>query len=160
MFGSCESDIRLTTPTSLLSSSSGVVGGTSSQFLMSPVYPKYYAGGKKCRWSLRAEPGQRIQLRFLDISLREGLSSRDPECSDSVRVSERGKTLLHMCGESTDDIVLLSQRSKLEVRKQTSTFNVIRVGMIAQEVEWWPLVLMTWVRISQAPSYFLCLSSN
>jgi hypothetical protein len=30
-------------------------------------------------------------------------------------VSERGKTLLHMCGESTDDIVLLSQRSKLEV---------------------------------------------
>ena len=79
------------------------------------VYPKYYSGGKKCRWSLRAEPGQRIQLRFLDISLREGLSSRDPECSDSVRVSERGKTLLHMCGESTDDIVLLSQRSKLEV---------------------------------------------
>jgi hypothetical protein len=60
--------------------------------------------------------GQRIQLRFLDISLREGLSSRDPECSDSVRVSERGKTLLHMCGESIDDIVLLSQRSKLEVR--------------------------------------------
>jgi hypothetical protein len=118
MFGSCESDIRLSGPTTLTTASNhNVVLGTTSQFLMSPVYPKYYAGGKKCRWSLRAEPGQRIQLRFLDISLREGLSSRDPECSDSVRVSERGKTLLHMCGESVDDIVLLSQRSKLEVRR-------------------------------------------
>ena len=55
-------------------------------------------------------------LMNLAVSLREGVTSRDPECSDSVRVLERGKTLLHMCGESNDDIILMSQRNKLEVR--------------------------------------------
>ena len=90
-----------------------------SQFLMSPVYPKYYFGGRKCKWSLRAEPGQRIQLRFLDISLRERMSSSDPECTDSISVSERGKTLLRMCGESSEDIMLLSEGYSLEVRRST-----------------------------------------
>ena len=51
---------------------------SSSQFLMSPVYPKYYVGGRRCRWTLRADPGQRIQLRFLDI--REDSSQKILEC--------------------------------------------------------------------------------
>ena len=89
----------------------------------------------RCKWLLRAQPGQRIHLRFLDISLRErlvlpsevfiilsrnllsphSLSSTDPECTDSVSVSERGKTLLRMCGESKGDIVLLSDGHTLDV---------------------------------------------
>jgi hypothetical protein len=95
----------------------------NSEFLMSPVYPKYYVGGRRCAWSLRAEPGQRIQLRFLDISLRERQSSTDPECADAVSVSERGKTLLRMCGESTEDIVLLSDGNTLEVGKARKFLN-------------------------------------
>jgi len=55
---------------------------------------------------------------MLYTSLREGVSSRDPECSDFVRVLERGKTLLHMCGESIDDIILMSQKNKLEVSEK------------------------------------------
>ncbi len=47
-----------------------------SRFLSSPVYPKYYVGGRRCRWKLRAEPGQRIQLRLLDVSLRSGGTHR------------------------------------------------------------------------------------
>ena len=83
---------------------------------MSPVYPKYYAGGRKCKWVLRAEAGQRVQLRFLDISLREEVSqSSHPRCTDSIRVTERGRNLLSMCGESKQDIVLLSDANKLEV---------------------------------------------
>ena len=83
---------------------------------MSPVYPKYYAGGRNCKWILRAEAGQRVQLRFLDISLREEVSqSSHPQCTDSIRVTERGRNLLSMCGESKQDIVLLSDANKLEV---------------------------------------------
>jgi hypothetical protein len=56
-------------------------------------------------WSLRASPGQRLELRFLDLSLRERKSNVDPgSCIDSVVVSERGKTLMRMCGEAKDDI--------------------------------------------------------
>ena len=87
----------------------------SGEFLMSPVYPKYYIGGRNCHWLLKAMPGQRIQLRFLDISLRERMSSTDPECTDSVSVSERGKTLMRMCGESNEDIILVSEGHTLEV---------------------------------------------
>ena len=83
---------------------------------MSPVYPKYYVGGRRCKWILRADPGQRIQLRFLDISLREEVSqSSHPQCTDTIRVTERGRNLLSMCGESKQDIVLLSEANKLEV---------------------------------------------
>ncbi len=82
---------------------------------MSPVYPKYYVGGRRCKWTLRADPGQRVQLRFLDISLREQSSRSEPECRDSIRVTERGRTLLSMCGESSQDIVLLSEANKLDV---------------------------------------------
>ena len=83
---------------------------------MTPVYPKYYAGGRNCKWILRAEAGQRVQLRFLDISLREEVSqSSHPQCTDSIRVTERGRNLLSMCGESKQDIVLLSDANKLEV---------------------------------------------
>ena len=88
---------------------------SSSQFLMSPVYPKYYVGGRRCKWTLRSDPGQRIQLRFLDISLREEVSqSNHPQCADSIRVTERGRNLLSMCGESKQDIILLSDANKLE----------------------------------------------
>ena len=38
----------------------------TSQFLASPAYPKYYKGGRQCRWSLRTEPGQRIQVNLPD----------------------------------------------------------------------------------------------
>ena len=50
----------------------------------------------------------------MDISLRERVSSTDPECTDSISVSERGKTLLRMCGESNEDIMLLSEGHTLE----------------------------------------------
>ena len=70
---------------------------------------------KKSSWSLRADPGQRLHLRFLDISLRERTSDGDLECADSVEVEESGKRLLRMCGESQTDIRLLSGRNVLEV---------------------------------------------
>ena len=87
---------------------------------MSPVYPKYYVGGRRCKWTLRSDPGQRIQLRLLDISLREEVGSQSShssssQCADSIRVTERGRNLLSMCGESKQDIVLLSDANKLEV---------------------------------------------
>ena len=69
----------------------------------------------KSSWSLRAAPGQRLHLRFLDISLRERTSEGDLECADSVEVRERGKRLMRMCGESQTDITLLSERNILEV---------------------------------------------
>ena len=69
----------------------------------------------KSSWSLRADPGQRLHLRFLDISLRERTSEGDMECADSVEVRERGKRLMRMCGESQTDIKLLSERNVLEV---------------------------------------------
>ena len=69
----------------------------------------------KSSWSLRADPGQRLHLRFLDISLRERTSEGDMECADSVEVRERGKRLMRMCGESQTDITLLSERNVLEV---------------------------------------------
>ena len=70
-------------------------------------------------WSLRADPGQRLHLRFLDISLRERTSDSDLECVDSVEVTERGKRLMRMCGESQTDIRLLSERNVLEVEYST-----------------------------------------
>ena len=93
---------------------------------MSPAYPKYYKGGRKCKWSLRVDPGQRIQVRLLDVNLRDDMkSSRDRgrgerrECStDSIRVSERGKNLLRMCGEMNNDILLLSHGNELEVSRR------------------------------------------
>jgi len=111
---------------------------SSSQFLMSPVYPKYYVGGRRCKWTLRSDPGQRIQLRFLDISLREEVSqSSHPQCADSIRVTERGRNLLSMCGESKQDIVLLSDANKLEVRLETNSHGIFSTrGILA---EFWPL---------------------
>ena len=85
---------------------------TEGGFIKSREYPKYYSGGKRCVWSLRAEPGQRIFLRFIDISLRE---KERRECRDFVVVYERGKRLLKMCGESETDIMLLSQSHTLDV---------------------------------------------
>ena len=103
---------------------------------MSPAYPKYYKGGRRCKWSLIVDHGQRIQVRLLDVSLREeGSASSNVfssdrrggrrggggdrgrgECStDSIRVSERGKTLLRMCGEMNNDILILSHGNQLEV---------------------------------------------
>ena len=94
-----------------------------SGFLMSPAYPKYYKGGRKCKWSLKVDPGQRIQVRLLDVNLRDEMrTSRERgrgerrECStDSIRVSEKGKNLLRMCGEMKNDILLLSHGNQLEV---------------------------------------------
>ena len=84
--------------------------------MTSPDYPKYFKSGLRCKWTLRVDPGQRIQLRFMDISLREEVSqSSHPQCTDSIRVTERGRNLLSMCGESKQDIVLLSDANKLEV---------------------------------------------
>ena len=90
---------------------------------MSPAYPKYYKGGRKCKWSLKVDPGQRIQVRLLDVNLRDEMrTSRERgrgerrECStDSIRVSEKGKNLLRMCGEMKNDILLLSHGNQLEV---------------------------------------------
>ena len=95
-----------------------------SGFLMSPAYPKYYKGGRKCKWSLRVDPGQRIQVRLLDVNLRDEMRSNRErgrgerrECStDSIRVIEKGKNLLRMCGEMNNDILLLSHGNQLEVR--------------------------------------------
>ncbi|TRY79437.1 hypothetical protein TCAL_13183 [Tigriopus californicus] len=109
----------------------------ASEYITSPMYPKYYVGGRSCKWSIRAEPGQRIQLRFLDISLRERVSSTDPECTDSISVSERGKTLLRMCGESNEDIMLLSDGYTLDVNMDTRTNTIYpKRGFLA---EFWPL---------------------
>lgn len=106
-------------------------------FLMSPAYPKYYKGGQRCRWSLRGRPGQRVTVRLLDVSLREGSGSprSDHEdskaqgghdCSvDSVRISEQGKTLLRMCGESKVDLVLKSQANKVEVKVIFQAFSAV-----------------------------------
>ncbi len=85
------------------------------------MYPKYYVGGRRCRWQLRAEPGQRIQLRFLDVSLRErppSSSSSSNDCEDSVSVSERGKALMRMCGELAEDVMLLSEGNAIDVSHQ------------------------------------------
>ena len=94
-----------------------------SGFLMSPAYPKYYKGGRKCKWSLKVDPGQRIQVRLLDVNLRDemrtsrerGRSERRECGTDSIRVSEKGKNLLRMCGEMKNDILLLSHGNQLEV---------------------------------------------
>jgi len=78
----------------------------------------------------RTEAGQRLQVRFLDVSLRERGSSGGSvspvspfghqDCtSDSVSVSERGKTLMRMCGELGEDITLLSEGNSLEVRQKS-----------------------------------------
>ena len=100
------------------------VNSNPSGFLMSPAYPKYYKGGRKCKWSLKVDPGQRIQVRLLDVNLRDDMrTSRERggrgerrECSsDSLRVSEKGKNLLRMCGEMNNDILLLSHGNELEV---------------------------------------------
>ena len=112
---------------------------------MSPAYPKYYKGGRKCKWLLKVDPGQRIQVRLLDVSLRDeamaigSTSSRGGErgrgggggdrreCStDSIRVSERGKTLLRMCGEMNNDILILSHGNQLEV----STVEIYAIKLI------------------------------
>ncbi len=100
-----------------------------SHFLLSPVYPKYLVGGRRCRWTLRAEPGQRIQLRLLDVSLRErgdtgSSSSSSSSCEDSVSVSERGKPLLRMCGELKEDVMLLSEANTIDVRETHTVCNV------------------------------------
>ena len=39
------------------------------------------------------------------------------ECTDVIRVTDRGKTLLTMCGESKADVQILSHSSKLEVSR-------------------------------------------
>ncbi len=65
------------------------------------------------RWSLRAAPGQRLQLRLLDVSLKEKDSH---SCVGSVVVTERDNVLLKMCGESDTDIRLLSNKNTLKVR--------------------------------------------
>ena len=104
-----------------------------ANFSLPLLIPKYYKGGRQCRWTLRSEPGQRIQLRVLDVSLREGLGSNS-ECSDIIKVSERGKTLLKMCGESRNDIILLTHTNKFEVRKlhtlHTTLFYVQYAAML------------------------------
>lgn len=110
-------------------------GSNPSGFLMSPAYPKYYKGGRKCKWSLRVDPGQRIQVRLLDVNLRDEMrSSRERgrgdrrECStDSIRISERGKNLLRMCGEMNNDILILSHGNQLEV----SSIKCVLKGMIS-----------------------------
>ena len=48
------------------------------------------------------------------ISGREGGGE---ECTDVIRVTDRGKTLLTMCGESKADVQILSHSSKLEVSR-------------------------------------------
>ena len=78
------------------------------------------------------------QVQVVDVNLREGKgfgtgrysssvsrhgssssgSGREgggEECTDVIRVTDRGKTLLTMCGESKADVQILSHSSKLEV---------------------------------------------
>ena len=76
-------------------------------------------------------------MRVVDVNLREGkgfgsgrypssvsrhgsISGREgggEECTDVIRVTDRGKTLLTMCGESKADVQILSHSSKLEVSR-------------------------------------------
>ena len=80
-----------------------------------------------------------MQVRVVDVNLREGKGfgsgryssssvSRHgsssggregvgEECTDVIRVTDRGKTLLTMCGESKADVQILSHSSKLEVSR-------------------------------------------
>ena len=46
---------------------------------------------------------------------RGGRGERRECSSDSLRVSEKGKNLLRMCGEMNNDILLLSHGNELEV---------------------------------------------
>ena len=66
---------------------------------------------KKCHYSNTSK----IILFDFNSSLREEVSQSQPTCTDSLRVTERGRNLLSMCGESKQDIVLLSDANKLEV---------------------------------------------
>ena len=60
-------------------------------------------------------------------SSREGAGE---ECTDVIRVTDRGKTLLTMCGESKADVQILSHSSKLEVRKPIAEFHCSKVCVV------------------------------
>ncbi|XP_034244946.1 uncharacterized protein LOC117647335, partial [Thrips palmi] len=97
-------------------------------FLQSPGYPTITVGQSACLWRLRANRGQRLLLRVLDLSLR-ARTDGDEDCVDALSVREgsddgaANADLVHECGDRDDDLEVESEHGALDVNLTTRSEN-------------------------------------
>mgnify|MGYP002716665150 FL=1 len=92
-------------------------------FARTPGYPSYYVGETNCKWMLKSSPLQRIKITFLDVSIRN-VAPHEMDCLDKIIVSENGLNLLTACGDSFENVVVLSSGSSLNVSFVTQSKNL------------------------------------
>ncbi|XP_023706997.1 uncharacterized protein LOC111864168 isoform X1 [Cryptotermes secundus] len=91
-------------------------------FVETPGYPQFNVE-RNCAWKLRTQEGQRIQLSFLDISLRD-IGSSETKCTDRLTVEEEDRELLSVCGEKEESIVIESDGGGLDVFVSIRSKNI------------------------------------
>ncbi|XP_045533788.1 uncharacterized protein LOC106714286 isoform X2 [Papilio machaon] len=89
-------------------------GPDSEGYIRTPGYPHFYVGDE-CRWRLKADPEQRIQISILDVSLRS-IGPFEDQCTDFVSVVDsNGESLLSTCEQVDLPLRLTSTTDALEV---------------------------------------------
>ena len=97
-------------------------------YLSTPGYPSYYSPFP-CRWSIEAEPGQRIHLQIIDLAIRDPNSlpletnrRRKPgepseKCLDTLDIIDQDTKVRTLCGERNSNLIeyrSLSEKLLLE----------------------------------------------
>ncbi|KAF5303079.1 hypothetical protein FQR65_LT08410 [Abscondita terminalis] len=87
--------------------------GISQGFIHNPGYPRFYLGQKKCLWSIRAPPLQRIKITIFDISLVGNPNVK--RCSDLLEISDRGQILYSTCIQQEPPVEIVSLDDSLDI---------------------------------------------
>ena len=101
-------------PRQLIHTQCGRIRADQRGYIVSGVYPKYYIGGRSCTWTLTATPPQQLELRLLDLQLRE--SRPGGACPDSLSLDRQ----LAVCGEMKTELVVLSRTGRASLTLTTT----------------------------------------
>lgn len=85
-------------------------------FVSNPGYPEYYPP-YVCKWRIRGFPGQKVQIKVLDLSTKEPRYTKRKkmpayECIDSLSIIEDNAKVATLCGEVKSN--LIEYRSKTD----------------------------------------------
>ncbi|XP_015926632.1 uncharacterized protein [Parasteatoda tepidariorum] len=98
---------------------------STSGYISSPGYPRYYTKVSNCTWTIESSIMQEMKLTILDLNMRTGIQARGREiCPDNLMVLENGHKIRYTCGHLKKEtmIPLTTRGGLVKVRFQSNEF--------------------------------------